>query len=135
MQCPQNRAVTRYYPAQRHPAAPEQVQEQDNFRENRCRRNGWLPLRCWLRANYLLNRKQWCGRVVKKGMTLRRWNRAGALHIVANWNLLPAWLVSESQNGTRAFCTTHTRISASALRRVRRLETAYNRPTLPRIFC
>ena len=40
MQSPQKRAAARYYPAQQHPSAPQQVQEQNSFRENRCRRNG-----------------------------------------------------------------------------------------------
>ena len=100
------------------------MHEQNGFRENRCRRNGWLPLRCWLRANYPLNRKQWCGRVARSNMRTRHWNRAGALHIVANWNLLPAWLVSASQNGTRAFCTTrvaYLRPPCAELRHFRQL--------------
>jgi hypothetical protein len=61
MQCPQKRAVARSYPAQQHPAAPQQVQEQNSLRENRCRGNGWLPLCCWVQANYPLNRKRWAG--------------------------------------------------------------------------
>jgi hypothetical protein len=40
VQCPQKRATARHRPAQQHPAAPKQVQEQHNFHENRCRKNG-----------------------------------------------------------------------------------------------
>src|SRR5712664_3261025 len=36
MECPQTTAVARHRPPQRHPAAPEQVQEQDKLRKNIC---------------------------------------------------------------------------------------------------
>jgi hypothetical protein len=37
---PQKTATARNCPAQQHPAAPKQVQEQDGFHENRCCENG-----------------------------------------------------------------------------------------------
>jgi hypothetical protein len=42
----------------------------------------------------------------------------------ADWNFRAAQPFSDGYNATRAFCTTHTRISASAQRTVRRLEVA-----------
>ncbi len=44
MQRPKQWAATRDCPAQQHPAAPKQVQEQGDFRENRCRKNRQLRL-------------------------------------------------------------------------------------------
>ena len=55
VQCPQKAAASRHGPAQQHPAAPKQVQEQDGFRENRCCKNGKVTSLCWLPAiNYPL---------------------------------------------------------------------------------
>ena len=48
VQCSQKRAAARHCPAQHHPDAPKQVQEQDGFRENRCRKNRTITPRCWL---------------------------------------------------------------------------------------
>jgi hypothetical protein len=39
VQSPQKTAAARHCPAQRHPATPKQVQEQDAFRQNSCRKN------------------------------------------------------------------------------------------------
>jgi hypothetical protein len=55
VQRPQKGAAARHSPAQQHPDAPQQVQEQNGSRENGCYKNGRTTSLCWPPAiNYPL---------------------------------------------------------------------------------
>ena len=48
VQSPQEGTAARHCPAQHHPDAPKQVQGQDGFHENMCRKNGAVTSVCCL---------------------------------------------------------------------------------------
>jgi hypothetical protein len=48
VQSSQKAAAARHCPAQQHPDAPKQVQEQDGFHENMCCKNGTVTSVCCL---------------------------------------------------------------------------------------